>query len=273
MADIGASTLVQHATNAHRDRDTVYHTEQMLAGDYALHFTYILAFTFPKLSIACLLLRIFNQHRIRVVLFAVIGWIIGTGIAFLIPWVLVCNPPVRHWKPDTKDGYCLNIDAMNVAVNPPNIVSDLVMLLVPLPVLWELKASVGFRLQTFLTMLTGSVGLVASVVRWGYFLKYEILSSPLDIQLKLEIWSTVEPLAYLAAACLPPMRVLFRPRAASRSSSMQRFSSRFEWSRRFHDKLQSSSVVVEDEERTITGERELDNISRSSPDYLHARHA
>lgn len=75
------------------------------------------------------------------------------GIAFFVPGAMLCVPINTFWF--AGSGWCIDNDAYNRAIPAPNIVTDLVMLLLPVPAVWRLKASLTRRIGIMFTFATG----------------------------------------------------------------------------------------------------------------------
>lgn len=178
---------------------------------YGVQITFIFAYVFPKLSILFLYRRIFPSRTMHIMVWCLIGFMIVDGIAFLFPAIFLCNPPHKFWaEGKVAPGTCINNVAYNRAIPPPNILTDLIMLIMPIPTVIKLKAPVARRVGVLITFLTGSVGLVASIVRWAYFLRFSIKSSSVEITATLDMLAIIEPSMYTLAACMPPMRALLK---------------------------------------------------------------
>ena len=101
-----------------------------------------MACNLPKLSICALYLRIFTGHKTRWLTWATIAFLTANALSFFVAQIFYCFPPAYYWESyalaDTARVHldkskCINNQAVAIATNPPNILSDLVMLVLPLP--------------------------------------------------------------------------------------------------------------------------------------------
>lgn len=99
-------------------------------------------------------MRIFPSRKFR---FACIGaitlstaWILMTILAGL----LVCNPPEKNWNPDAP-GYCGNQTAAFVAVGVVDVLNEICLLVLPLPMLFKLHLSQRYRVALSCVFSTG----------------------------------------------------------------------------------------------------------------------
>lgn len=92
---------------------------------------------------------------------------------------MYCNPPSYYWTTHAFQNQaitppggnrCINFVAVAIAVNPPHIVSDIVMLGLPLPMIWGLQVSRSRRVGLAVAFGLAGVGLVGCVVRWVSYL-------------------------------------------------------------------------------------------------------
>ena len=136
---------------------------------------YCLATAFPKLSLCALYLRIFVHRRIRIITWVVVAFLVANCIAFTIASILICVPPSYYWKtyvfkPEDPKKQCINTNALSLAYNPPNIVSDVVMLALPVRTLWKMNVSKAKKAGFLGVFSTGSIGLAGSAARWAVYL-------------------------------------------------------------------------------------------------------
>ena len=136
---------------------------------------YCTATASPKLSLCALYLRIFVQRRLRITTWAVIAFLAANCVAFTIVSVLICVPPSYYWTTyaftgEDPDHQCINTYSLALAFNPPHIVSDVVMLLLPIRTLWRLNVSRAKKIGLVVIFSTGSIGLAGSAARWAVYL-------------------------------------------------------------------------------------------------------
>lgn len=114
------------------------------------------AVAFPKLSILVLYLRIFTDRFSRIVcwILTVITSILAAVNIFVIAFQ--CNPRSKAWNP-VEPGFCTDIEAHFIWGTFPNFVTDFVMLLLPLPVVYRLHAPLRVKIGIFATFCVGSM--------------------------------------------------------------------------------------------------------------------
>lgn len=103
---------------------------------------------FTKTSILCLIARIFAPHRKTVLLARVI---IGLMLLYYIPAFFIkifrCNPIHKTWDINAR-GKCITSEsAIFLADCLVSLVTDLAILIMPMPLVWQLQASLRRKLR------------------------------------------------------------------------------------------------------------------------------
>ena len=94
--------------------------------------------TFTKLSILSTYLRLFQRRATRQQVFAVAAFVIAWGVAICATCAVTCIPVAKVWTP-TMPGKCLDLTALYYGLQIPNILSDLMLLLIPIKPISTLK--------------------------------------------------------------------------------------------------------------------------------------
>lgn len=90
-----------------------------------------------KVSILCFYRRIFPQRWFKHSLLGLGLFVSGYGIAQLFGDIFQCVPLRKLWA-STTPGRCINFEALIIAGGVINIVTDFVILGLPMPLLWHL---------------------------------------------------------------------------------------------------------------------------------------
>jgi hypothetical protein len=117
---------------------------------------YTFAICLSKFAILNLFLRIFTMGVARKLTYAIYLTVILQTIAFIFATIFQCSPISLLWTATTR-GNCINTQALFMYSSIPNIITDLVMLVLPLPTIWKLKAATHVKVGVTLTLLTASV--------------------------------------------------------------------------------------------------------------------
>ncbi|MCJ1286774.1 hypothetical protein MMC26_006120 [Xylographa opegraphella] len=187
----------------------------MLQMIFAFELTYASTATAIKMSILLLLRRIFPASVTpvawRAVWYFVVAWVllwlVGCGCATIFQ----CLPVSFYWNQITGDtnGFCVNEYIFLAGNAALNIASDIMILVLPMPIVWRLHIKKSQKLAISSIFLLGGFVCLASVIRYTY-LKQVI---PVDVTYSNQpagIWSLVEMAIGLVCACLPVMRPLLQ---------------------------------------------------------------
>ncbi|KAL7818735.1 hypothetical protein V8C44DRAFT_175911 [Trichoderma aethiopicum] len=128
---------------------------------YAL--TYTSCITLVKLSILCFYLRVFPNSKLRIATQIVIGIVTLWGLGSVLMFFFVCRPFEATWNP-LAGGTCSDRIATFLAVGAYNIVSDVIILALPLRTIWTLNTRSQMKVALTVLFLTGllRVSVVAS---------------------------------------------------------------------------------------------------------------
>jgi hypothetical protein len=119
---------------------------------------YSASVTFPKLAILGLYQRIFTEKPYRIIAYILMGIVTTAFIVLIICTVAQCIPLGYLWnKKGHPGGHCFNTSAFWRYGSVPNIVTDVVMLFLPLPCIWKLQLSRRDKIGLVITFFTGSM--------------------------------------------------------------------------------------------------------------------
>ncbi|KAL8665803.1 MAG: hypothetical protein Q9202_001925 [Teloschistes flavicans] len=182
--------------------------EIWLKVQFAEYFVYLTSAMLPKLAILALYLRIFTQRRYRyaantIAFIMILNWCTGFLVALLI-----CKPIRYDWDKTVPGGYCGDIMASYRWLSLANIVTDIAMLILPLPMVSQLQIPRSQKAGLAVTFLTGGVGIITCLIRFVSFFNLDIFRDPTWYVVNSMTWTCVEPGVYFIAATLLSLRPL-----------------------------------------------------------------
>jgi hypothetical protein len=124
---------------------------------FAVVWMYAPSVSLPKLSIVCLYLRIFTTTWYRNAALGICAVIIANWLADWILALCICTPVTYNWDKTIPGGHCIDENQVLILVSIPNILLDLAILLLPIPVIWKLNTTTSQNAGLMLTFLTGSM--------------------------------------------------------------------------------------------------------------------
>ncbi|CAM1508581.1 Fc.00g054290.m01.CDS01 [Cosmosporella sp. VM-42] len=120
---------------------------------------------FAKLSLVLFYRRLSPQIWWKCCVHGVTFFVVGYNVVIFFVIIFACHPFKRHWEIGATEGGCINETALYVATAVLGIVSDLVLLLMPIPMIVRLQMPSRQKLGLILLFSIGSATLVTSVVR------------------------------------------------------------------------------------------------------------
>ncbi|KAI1744666.1 hypothetical protein F4680DRAFT_405694 [Xylaria scruposa] len=190
----------------------------------AISVWYFATITITKLAICKLYGTLFPQRIIFVVLCITSFILIATPIATTIVLLAACHPFSANWaSSEVQSVHCLNKEAAFVWGTIPNIFTDLVLLLIPLPIVWRLHTTTKIKIALSFTFIIGSLGLVASILRFISFFQTNSFTDATYNAVELIIWTLAEPGIYLISASLLMLRPLLDKVNIRFSSNIKRY--------------------------------------------------
>ncbi|KAL7625377.1 hypothetical protein AAE478_004594 [Parahypoxylon ruwenzoriense] len=190
--------------------------EETNPGAVTIFFKYLVAFSvwyhvtigLSKLAICVMYRRLFPQRSVLIVLYITAGILISTSIASLIADLAACRPFSANWAPlEVWATHCISKQALFVWSTLPNILTDVVLLILPLPIIWRLHASIQLKVPLTVTFVIGGMGLVVSILRFLTFTRNGAFTDATYTAVELIIWTNAEPGIYLISACM----LMYRP--------------------------------------------------------------
>lgn len=185
--------------------------------------------------------RLFSHHsrsfhwQINVLITIVALW--GSGI--ILTAFFLCVPMEKNWN-TSVEGTCIPIIPFYYGLQIPNIVTDLLIIVVPIREVMKLALNKRLKTGAITMFALGIVTLVFDIVRLvallevtapgkmmdftcksrnfcnsGY-LHFTDTSIPIDYIVDVAVWTTIEPTVAIVAVCIPSVRTLYR---RSRQSS------------------------------------------------------
>ena len=136
--------------------ETLDHHHNIASGKIgkAADYLYIPSAILPKLAMLALFHQIFPGRIHQYLIYANVGLLTCTLLAGLLQTTFICHPFSAYW---TGDGKCGDLMATYRWLSYPNLFTDIVMLIMPFPVLLRLQVSSATKVKLVITFLTGSL--------------------------------------------------------------------------------------------------------------------
>ncbi|KAK3320794.1 CFEM domain-containing protein [Cercophora scortea] len=180
---------------------------------------YLCILTLTKISILCFYLRIFPNRIFRVVAYTVMAWVAMSGVLFVFLQVFQCIPIAFIWEGWKKGNFgwyrCLDVNTLAFTTAGFSIAQDIVILVMPLPLLARLNVSRRSKFGIMFMFSLGIFVLITSCVRlWSLYTFGDSVNPTWDYTDAL-IWTGLEVAVSIIVTSLPAIRVLVSRRIPS----------------------------------------------------------
>ncbi|KAI0156246.1 hypothetical protein BJ166DRAFT_532396 [Pestalotiopsis sp. NC0098] len=178
---------------------------------FASQVMYIVVTFAGKLAILLLYQRIFDigSKKIfgRVIKVCIVLQCLDS-LTYLCLIVLECIPISAVWDKSITNPKCLDLHAISVAGAISSMATDVILMLLPMPVLWTLQVSRMKRIGLVFIFAVASLGIVASAVRFSYLIKLNGDTDETWNNVDVTVWSLIEILCTVVCGSIPAMRPL-----------------------------------------------------------------
>ncbi|KAI4744585.1 hypothetical protein E4T44_15117, partial [Aureobasidium sp. EXF-8845] len=183
----------------------------LLRGWVVAAVMYSVTMCFSKLSILLLYRRLFPISNFVKRWWVVTGFTVAYSIGGAFASLFQCSPLTSAWSLTVKADYCINTEKFYTANAALNVASDIMILILPIPIVWGLNTDV--RKKVILTGLfsMGSISCLVSILRMrSIVVLYKSGFSDMTWGLaEVVIWSQAELTAAMICTCTPCLRPLF----------------------------------------------------------------
>ncbi|KAF2031631.1 hypothetical protein EK21DRAFT_99576 [Setomelanomma holmii] len=201
-----------HGMGRHVIVVSAYDQMMVRKGDYIFSHFYDFALVFVKLGILAFYYRVFVHHVFRTVVLATATFVIAWGIGITVTLFLACRPLNAYWDVNVP-GQCLKIVTFTYFTNISNLITDIWIFLMPVPMIWHLQLQTKKKLLLSLIFCIGLATCVVSSIRLTVVLGR---GSP-DFTwyyVPLGAYSVFEPLGGILCTNLPIIWHMLRKRRA-----------------------------------------------------------
>ncbi|KAI9833956.1 MAG: hypothetical protein M1826_005861 [Phylliscum demangeonii] len=216
-----AIASVRNGLGHHQSGVDVATLENFAKSQYAFVVLYTSCVMLVKISILLLYRTLFATPGFRTAALAAGGYVTALGSASTLVSLFKCRSPIRDgWQPiPSPSAACIDDLAFFLATGALNLLADLAILLLPLPVIWRLRLRRQQKLALSAIFTLGGCACLAAAVRLGLLVRRSGSwttadgDGPLDstwILVDPEIWSIIEPCVGVVCACLPTLGPLLR---------------------------------------------------------------
>ncbi|GAM37483.1 hypothetical protein TCE0_024r07439 [Talaromyces pinophilus] len=130
---------------------------------------YILCLACAKLAILMFYYALLNVMQFwKYVIYVVSGIIVAYTLAIFFALIFACYPVERNWDPIPQFwdmDYCIDRTGLYLATALTNTTSDIILILIPIPIIWRLHVPVGQKLGIAAIFGVGCMTIITSIAR------------------------------------------------------------------------------------------------------------
>lgn len=179
-------------------------------GDYVFSHFYDFALVTVKLGILSFYYRVFVVPLFRKIVIATAIFIICWGIGITVTLLLVCRPLNAYWDSNVT-GKCLDLVTFTYFTNITNLITDLWIFLIPVPVIWHLQLQTKKKLLLCFIFSIGLGTCIVSSIRLTVVLGHGDPDFTWSY-VPLGAYSVFEPLGGILSTNLPIIWHMWRKR-------------------------------------------------------------
>ncbi|KAL1976220.1 hypothetical protein VTN31DRAFT_2502 [Thermomyces dupontii] len=207
---IGVAILMRNGLGSHIDLIPEKNVQTFLQINWSNTFVYSGCICFIKLSILALYKRLFAVTSMGIAIKAMAAFVILWTVSLYIINGFLCIPVNRFWD-STVEGACVDMAKFYYGQQIPNIISDFVILVMPMKIIWELPIT---KVQTALLsgiFLIGGLTLIFDIFRLVAMIRLTKVGPDVTYnEVPAAFWTCLEAAVGIVAACLPNFRPLVR---------------------------------------------------------------
>lgn len=99
----------------------------------------MLSGSFAKISLLVFYLQLSPQRWFRLSCWATLGLIIGYSVGIFFSLLFACSPIAMSWDVGITEGSCINRPTLYIATAVANILSDIILFILPIPMVIKLQ--------------------------------------------------------------------------------------------------------------------------------------
>ncbi|POR31766.1 Uncharacterized protein TPAR_08008 [Tolypocladium paradoxum] len=173
---------------------------------YVAQIFYKLTINLTKASIVLLYLRIFVQRWFRTCCYVLLGIILAYMVATTASSIWQCSPIEGAWDKSVRP-QCISLTHNWYANAAFSIVTDILILCLPMQPLWASKLPINQKRALMLVFALGGFVAVTSIMR-ATTLNFSTTSPDITYDISSTLWTMIEENVAIICACLPMCRMV-----------------------------------------------------------------
>jgi hypothetical protein len=185
---------------------------------WLIQLVYTITMALTKSSILVAFLRLMPFGSMGWATYGTLVIVVLWGISLSFATIFSCHPVQGYWK-FTNNDHCTDEGTRLLVISVINIVTDLVVIAIPMGAFWRLKIPIRQKIILFVLLSLGLVATVASVVRTIFLVKAELEYDITWNGYVIWIMTMIECSLALICASVPSLRPLAKRYLSSKFRS------------------------------------------------------
>lgn len=110
----------------------------------------------PKFAVLILYRRIFPLRAVQIMIYVLAGLLMCGTLANIITGLAACTPFEANYNPMLRGAKCIDKEQFFSYVIVPNMITDVALLILPLPIIWNIHNTKRIKVGLTVTFLIGS---------------------------------------------------------------------------------------------------------------------
>ncbi|KAF2126486.1 integral membrane protein [Dothidotthia symphoricarpi CBS 119687] len=208
-------TYANHGMRYHMIEIPLANTTFIAKQLVAYQAVYYAAMASIKMSYLWFYLRIFPQPEFRKWIWICMGLIGAYWLGSMLQIFLICTPFEMNWNPTISDGHCASYNIAFVTIGIFNMITDLIIMLLPIPFIRKLQMAVGTKLGLAAIFGIGLFVTAITVIRINVLLNVDFTDLSYSMP-DAVFWSVAEPAVAIINCCVATLRPLLKIISPSR---------------------------------------------------------
>ncbi|GME24671.1 putative integral membrane protein [Neofusicoccum parvum] len=189
----------------------------------AYQAVYYAAMATVKQSYLFFYLRIFPNKEFKVWVWVCMFLVGGYWLGSMLQIFLICSPFEMNWNPTIPGGHCASYNVAFTTIGCVNMVTDLIIMLLPLPFIRNLQMAIGTKIGLYVIFLIGLFVTAITIIRIHVLSVVDFTDLSYSMH-DAAFWSVAEPAVAIINSCIPTMRPLLKLISPSRLWSSHKAS-------------------------------------------------
>lgn len=172
---------------------------------------YLAVLALSKLVILAFFLRIFPNPWFRRTVYATMAFVAVSALTFIFLQIFQCLPISYNWdswKGNFGEYRCINVNTLTFTAASFAILQDVIILVLPLPLLIGLQTSWRKKTGIIVMFSLGAFVLLTSCIRLRYLVEFARSQNPTWDYVDALLWTALEVNVSMIVASLPAIRAL-----------------------------------------------------------------